>query len=109
VITKLDVLDHFAEIPVCVGYRLGGQPVPQMPAASQALSALEVVYETFPGWQTSTSGITSYAALPGRAKDYLKFLEQQTAVEIGSISTGPERDQTILAPGSKLERLLKSR
>jgi len=109
VITKLDVLDHFAEIPVCVGYRLGGQPVPQMPAAIQALSALEVLYETFPGWQTSTSGITSYAALPGRAKDYLKFLEQQTAVEIGSISTGPERDQTILAPGSKLERLLKSR
>ena len=109
VITKLDVLDYFAEIAVCVGYRLGGQAISEMPASNHALSAVEVVYERFPGWQTATSGITSYGALPSRAREYLKFLEQQTGVEIGSISTGPEREQTMVVPGSKLERLLSSR
>jgi adenylosuccinate synthase len=80
-----------------------------MPASSRVLSALEVVYERFPGWRSSTSGITSYVALPSRAKDYLRFLGQQTGVEIGSVSTGPEREQTILVPGSRLEKLLRSR
>jgi len=107
VITKLDVLDQFAEIPVCVGYRLSGRPIKDMPATTQALSQVEPVYQTLPGWSTPTSGITSYRALPARARDYLRFVEEQVGVEIGAISTGAERRQTILMRGSKLEKLLR--
>jgi len=64
------------------------------------------VLEYLPGWQTDTTSITEYAALPGKARDYLAFLHQQTGVEIGGVSVGPERNQTIIIAGSKLERLL---
>ena len=107
VITKLDVLDQFEEIPVCVRYHLAGQEITEMPATCRGMGAVEAVYEKLPGWRSSTSGITSYRALPAKAKDYLKFLREQTGVEVGCISTGAERKQTIVAPGSKLERLLK--
>jgi len=107
VITKLDVLDQFAEIPVCVDYRLAGRQIEEMPATTQALSQVEPVYQTLPGWSTPTSGMTSYRALPARARDYLRFLEEQAGVEIGAISTGAERRQTILRRGSKLEKLLQ--
>jgi adenylosuccinate synthase len=105
-ITKLDVLDQFAEIPVCVGYRIGGRETAGMPATSQAMQAVEPVYEKRPGWRTPTAGLRRYEDLPVSARQYLSFLEEQSCVEIGSISTGPERDQTIIVPGSKLERLL---
>ena len=106
VITKLDVLDTFAEIPVCTGYRLCGRPIDEMPATNQAIAAIEPVYQALPGWASSTAGITRYQDLLSRAQQYLEFLEQQTGVEVGCISTGPERSQTILRPGSKLARLL---
>jgi adenylosuccinate synthase len=109
VITKLDVLDQFEEIPVCVRYNLGGQEIAEMPATCRGMGAVEVVYQKLPGWRGSTSGITSYDALPVQAKDYLRFLGEQTGVEVGCISTGAEREQTIVVPGSKLERLLRSR
>src|SRR5205807_8689873 len=101
VITKLDVLDHLDEIPVCVGY----QSIDEMPATWRALESVKPCYEKMPGWRTSTRGISRYEDLPSRAQDYLKFLEQQTAVEIGGISTGPERNETIIRPGSKLSKL----
>ena len=106
VITKLDVLDDHDEIPVCVGYRLGGKELCEVPAARGAMEAIEPVYDRRPGWRAGTSGISRYEDLPERARDYLKFLESQTGVEIGCVSTGPERAQTILVPGSKLEKLL---
>jgi adenylosuccinate synthase len=106
VITKLDVLDEFERIPVCVGYRSGGREISGMPATVAEIAALEPVYESLPGWRTSTFGIDSYDALPARAKDYIAFLERQTGVEAGCISTGPERNQTIVRPGSRFERLL---
>jgi adenylosuccinate synthase len=106
VITKLDVLDGFSEIPVCTGYRLGGKETAEMPATTKAMAAVEPVYESLPGWCVPTAGITRYELLPARAKDYLKFLEDRTGVEIGAISTGPERSETIILPGSRLERLL---
>lgn len=106
VITKLDVLDQFDEIPVCVGYKLNGQPVDEMPATHRAISAVEPVYEMLPGWRSSTFGLTRYEDLPSRARDYLDFLEEQIGVEIGCISTGPERDQTIWRPGRRLQGLL---
>ncbi len=109
VITKLDVLDGFAEIPVCTSYRLCGKETTEMPATNQAVAALEPVYTKLPGWNTPTAGMTRYQDLPQRAKDYLAFLAQQTGVEVGCVSTGPERSETIIVPGSKLERALSAR
>ncbi len=105
-ITKLDVMDQLAEIPVCTGYRLNGKDLTEMPATYRALEALEPVYKMLPGWQTLTRGVTKYEELPEKARAYLKFLEDQTGVEVGGVSTGPERNETIIRPGSKLERLI---
>ncbi|MGD0199743.1 MAG: adenylosuccinate synthase [Bryobacteraceae bacterium] len=106
VLTKLDVLDGFAEIPVATSYRLRGQETMEMPATAKAMAELEPVYTLAPGWQAPTAGLKRYEDLPARAKDYLAFLSEQVGVEIGCISTGPERTQTIIVPGSKLERIL---
>jgi adenylosuccinate synthase len=106
VITKLDVLDKLEEIPVCVAYRLCGKEISEMPATRQAIEAIQPVYEKLPGWSRSTSGIDRYEDLPKRAQEYLKFLEVQTGVEIGCVSTGPERAETSIIPGSKLEKLV---
>jgi adenylosuccinate synthase len=102
VITKLDVLDDLARIPVCLGYKSGDA----IPSTLAGWDALEPVYEELPGWQTSTEGITRWQDLPPRARDYLHFLARVSGVEIGMVSTGPERDQTISIPGSRLEQLL---
>ncbi len=102
VITKLDVLDEFAEVKVCTEYR--GQKT--MPATFRALEAVEPVYETLPGWKSETRGLKRHQDLPQRARDYLKFLSERTGVEVGCISTGPERDETILMEGSRLARAL---
>jgi len=67
---------------------------------------VEPVYETLPGWKSETRGLTRQEELPGRARDYLKFLSERTGVEIGCISTGPERDETILIQGSRLAQVL---
>jgi adenylosuccinate synthase len=106
VITKLDVLDHLDEIPVCVGYRLRGAEIHEMPATYRELEAIEPVYKNLKGWRTSTRGISEYTELPEVAREYLKFLEGQTEVEIGGISTGPERNETIIRAGGKLEKLI---
>ena len=105
-ITKLDVLDQLEAIPVCTGYRLNGKDVVEMPATYRALEAIEPVYEKLPGWQTSTRAITRFEDLPERAKAYLKFLEDRTGVEVGGVSTGPERNETIIRAGSKLAQLI---
>ncbi len=107
VMTKLDVLDQFDEIPVCVAYRLGGREIDEMPATHRAMTAVEPVYEMLPGWRSPTAGLTRYEDLPPRARDYLNFLEERIGVEIGCISTGPEREQTIWRPGCKLLELLE--
>ena len=104
-ITKLDVLDQLEEIPVCVGYRLCGAEVTEMPATYRAMEAIQPVYKKMPGWLRSTRGISRYEELPDAAREYLKFLEDSTKVEIGGVSTGPERNETIIRSGSKLERL----
>jgi len=108
VITKLDVLDEFDTIPVCVAYRSSGKELTAMPPTVAGIEHLEPVFESVPGWKQSTFAIDSYDALPSRAKDYLAFLESRTGVEAGCISTGPERNQTILRPGSRLEKLIAS-
>ena len=105
VVTKLDVLDEMETIPVCVGYRSGATDVADMPATVQELAALEPVYECLPGWQVSTFGVSSYDNLPAQARDYLQFLEKQSGIEVGCVSTGPERNQTIVKAGSRFARL----
>jgi adenylosuccinate synthase len=102
VITKLDVLDELDEIPVCTRYG----NCSEMPATVQALQASEPVYEKRSGWHSPTRGLTRYEDLPARAREYLRFLSDQTGVEVGCISTGPERQETILIKGSRLEALL---
>jgi adenylosuccinate synthase len=106
VVTKLDVLDAFENIPVCTGYRSGGQVVQEMPPTVRGIEKLEPVYECVPGWNSSTFGISSYDELPKKAKEYLAFLESHTGVEVGCISTGPERNQTIVRPGSRFAKLI---
>ena len=105
-ITKLDVLDQLAKIPVCVGYWLDGKEIDEMPATYRSLEGVEPLYEKLPGWQTSTRGVTRYEDLPEKARAYLTFLEKRAGVEIGAISTGPERTETIIRPGSKLGKLI---
>jgi adenylosuccinate synthase len=108
VVTKLDVLDELAEIPVCVGYRYQGAPIDEIPPEADVLEAVEPVYESRPGWQSSTRGLDKYEDLPPRAQDYIKFLADKLQVEIGIISTGPERGETIVVPGSRLAGQLPS-
>jgi adenylosuccinate synthase len=105
VVTKLDVLDEFDNIPVCVGYRGVREPA-EMPPTVRQVEQLDPVYECVPGWRTSTFGISSYDDLPARAKDYLAFLESRTGVEVGCISTGPERNQTIVRRDSRFQKLV---
>ena len=107
VITKLDVLDYLKTIPVCVGYRYKGELLTGMPALAEVYEAVEPVYEERPGWATKTAGITDFKKLPKKARDYIAYLEAKLEVEIGCISTGPERDETIVRPGSEFERLIQ--
>jgi adenylosuccinate synthase len=104
VITKLDVLDHLAEIPVCTGYRYKGTELTEMPALVRQLEHVEPVYKMMPGWKTSTEGLTAYEQLPPVARDYLRYLEDISEVEICIVSTGPERAQTLWVPGSKMAK-----
>ncbi len=106
VITKLDVLDQFETIPFCVGYRINGAATEEFPPTVAEIEKIEPVYQYLPGWLSSTAGIDSYDQLPARAKEYLAFLEDQIGVEAGCISTGPERNQTIIRRGSTLEKLI---
>ncbi len=106
VITKLDVLDGLERVPVCVGYRLYGKEICDMPATSTKLEAIEPVYESLPGWTGTTRGLTRFEDLPTGAVDYLRFLAERTGVEVGCISTGPERHETVLVKGSRFEELI---
>jgi adenylosuccinate synthase len=101
-LTKLDVLDALDEIKVCVGYRLDGRDIETFPAVAADLRRVEPVYETLPGWKSETLGTTRYADLPPNARAYVEFLSRSIGVEIGLISTGPERDQTITLEDSAL-------
>jgi adenylosuccinate synthase len=106
IVTKLDVLDDLAEIPVCTGYRLNGRELHEMPATNHDIERIETVYERLPGWRRSTRGVSSYDDLPSEAKQYIEFLETRSGVEVGCVSTGPERNETMVLPGTRLEFLL---
>jgi adenylosuccinate synthase len=106
-LTKLDVLDALEEIKVCTGYEIDGKRVEIFPAVSAELSKIKPIYETLPGWKSETLGITDFDKLPDNAKRYVRFLSDSIGVEIGLISTGPERDQTIILGDSVMEGWFK--
>ena len=95
VVTKLDVLDELAEIPVCVGYQVNGKKTDEIPAQASGYETIECLYETKPGWKTSTQGITSMEKLPKQAREYLAFLEKESGARVGMVSTGPDRNHTM--------------
>jgi adenylosuccinate synthase len=96
--TKLDVLDPFAEIPVCTGYRHRGEPLETMPDDVEVLQDVEPIYQILPGWNATTAGMQRMDDLPAAARRYIAFIEEFLGVELGMISTGPERRQTVLNP-----------
>jgi adenylosuccinate synthase len=102
VVTKLDVFDQQTEIQVCTGYRHKGQRLKEMPPDVETLAQIEPEYQTLPGWQKPTPGIRDVKDLPTAAREYLNFISDQLQVEIGMISTGPEREATIVPRGTKL-------
>ena len=95
-LTKLDVLDDLAEIPVCTGYNVHGTRWSTFPAFAVAHHDYKPEYRTMKGWKRSTIGTTSYDQLPQEAKDYVRFIEAETACTASIISTGPRREETIL-------------
>src|SRR5437870_5067981 len=94
-VTKLDVLDSFSEIPVCVGYRLDGEALDSMPAEVERLGRVEPVYESLPGWQRSLSMVRRLADLPPAARAYLDRLQDLAHAPIRYVSVGTHRDQII--------------
>ena len=94
-ITKIDVLDPFAEIPICVEYKYKGSVLKEFPADCAVLAKVEPVYKNLKGWQVSLAGVREWSALPAAAQDYLKFLSDYLGVKISMVSTGPSRDETI--------------
>jgi adenylosuccinate synthase len=106
-LTKLDVLDTLDEIKVCTGYEVNGSRIETFPAVSHDLRLIKPVYETLEGWRTETVGTTEFDKLPPNAQKYVRFLSDQIGVEIGLISTGPEREQTIILKESVMESWFK--
>ncbi|MFZ0744305.1 MAG: adenylosuccinate synthase [Terracidiphilus sp.] len=98
VITKMDVLDELEEIPICIGYEIDGKVTDEIPADVEGLGKIKPHYATLKGWRTSTEGITDFEELPAAAKEYLRFQERESGAKIGMVSTGPDRDQTMVLP-----------
>ena len=96
-ITKLDVMDGMDEVKICTGYILpDGSTTDILPFGADAVSGCTPVYETMAGWQESTFGVQSYDALPDNAKKYLRRIEEVCGAPIAMVSTGPDREETIL-------------
>ena len=95
-LTKLDVLDEIEKIKICVQYELDGKKIDYLPAAVEDQIKIKPIYKTFPGWKSSTSGIRNIEKLPENAKKYISAVEDFIGAKISSISTSPEREDTIL-------------
>jgi adenylosuccinate synthase len=98
VVTKLDVLDELDEIPVCIGYEIAGKVTDEIPADVFGLEQIKPRYTTLKGWRQSTEGIREFDKLPKAAQQYLRFQERESGARIGMVSTGPDREQTMLLP-----------
>ena len=94
--TKLDVLDGLETVRICVGYKIDGEPIKGVPVLVDRFADCQPVYEDMPGWTDSTVGATAYEDLPQNAQDYLARIEELVETSVDIISTGPDRDQTII-------------
>ncbi len=95
-LTKLDVLDELDEIKICVAYEIDGKQIDYLPAAVEDQLKVKPIYKSFKGWKSQTKGIRKFDDLPENAKTYIKELEKFIEAKISSISTSPERNDTIL-------------
>jgi adenylosuccinate synthase len=95
VITKMDVLDGLARVPICVGYRIGDEVCEEFPADLRRLQRCAPVLESMPGWSAPTAGATDFAGLPSEARAYIERLEKLIGVPVLLISTGAGRDDTV--------------
>ena len=95
-VTKLDVLDGLEAIQICVGYQIDGESIPGLPVVVDRFAECKPVYEELPGWQDSTVGVTTLKELPANARNYLARIEELAGVPVDIISTGPDREQTII-------------
>jgi len=95
-LTKLDVLDGFEELKVCIGYRLGGEEIDHLPASESAQAGVEPIYESLEGWSQSTAGARTWADLPAQCVKYVKRVEELIETPVAMLSTSPEREDTIL-------------
>jgi adenylosuccinate synthase len=95
-LTKLDILDTFAELSICVGYDLDGERIDCLPSAQGAQARVKPIYEIMPGWLAATEGARSFGQLPAQAVKYVKRIEELVGCPVDLVSTSPERDDTIL-------------
>jgi adenylosuccinate synthase len=98
VITKMDVLDELEEIPICIGYEINGKVTDEIPADVYVLESVKPKYTRLKGWRSSTEGINEFEKLPLAAQEYLRFQERESGARIGMVSTGPDREQTMILP-----------
>ena len=95
-LTKLDVLDELEEIKICIQYKLNGKKIDYLPATTEDQFNVKPIYKSFPGWKISTKGIRNIKDLPEKAKNYIFAIEDFIGAKISSVSTSPEREDTIL-------------
>ena len=95
-LTKLDVLDELDEIKICIQYDLNGKKIDYLPAASEDQFNVKPIYQTFPGWKSSTKGVRNMEDLPEKAKNYIHAIEDFVGAKVSSVSTSPEREDTVL-------------
>jgi adenylosuccinate synthase len=103
-LTKLDVLDGLEEVKICTGYKTSGATITEFPADLRLLTNAEPVYETLPGWTAPTRGITQFDRLPAEAQRYVKRLEEVSSIDCAIISTGSDRNETIVRKDSVVDR-----
>ncbi len=106
-LTKLDVLDGLDEVQICTGYLIGGRTVTEFPADLTSAGQYEAVYETLPGWKEPTRGAREYDELPVEAQNYVRRLEEVSGVPAAIVSTGSDREETIVRRGSIAEEWLR--
>jgi len=106
-LTKLDVLDEFAEIRIAIGYEIGGKTVTEIPARADLYETAKPIYRSYPGWQAPTTGVETFDRLPARARDYVLALEAIVDTRVALLSNGAKREETILRPGTALDEWLK--
>jgi adenylosuccinate synthase len=108
-VTKLDVLDGLDELKICTGYRIGGRDVREFPADLSNAGPVEAIYETLPGWHEPTRGARDFDELPQEARQYVQRLEEVSGVPAAIVSTGSDRDETIVRQGTAAATWLESK